>query len=107
MSEQDNGNGNGHSNGRDKSFPSHRVTFARINGQDRKGNDILGPAREIGSIWPRKDKEGDGILRFDHIPEEMRQGGGVVFIRDLRQQDNAGKAGPHDKTRNRDSERDR
>ena len=67
----------------EKTRPSHRVSFARVNGRDEDGKDILGPAREIGSIWPRKGNEGDGILRFDHIPEEMRSGGGVLFVRKL------------------------
>ena len=67
--------------GAEKQRPSHRVSFARINGQDRQGRDILGPAREIGSIWDRKGKEGEAILRFDHIPEEMRgRDGGVLFV---------------------------
>ncbi len=72
MSEQD----------KEKQRPSHRVSFARLNGQDKEGNDILGPAREIGSVWPRRGKEGEGILRFDHIPEEMRaRDGGVLFVK--------------------------
>lgn len=67
-----------------KSRPTHRVSFAAIRGQDRDGKDILGPAREIGTIWPRRDKDGDGILRFDHIPEELRsRGGGVLFVRKI------------------------
>ncbi len=70
-------------NDKPKVHPSHHVSFARINGQDRRGNDVLGPARQVGTIWPRSGgKDGDSILRFDHIPEEMRsRDGGVLFIR--------------------------
>ncbi len=70
----------------EKRQPSHRVSFARINGKDRNGRDILGPQREVGSIWERRGKEGEAILRFDHIPEEMRsQGGGVLFVSRLKE----------------------
>lgn len=67
-----------------KAQPSHRISFARINGKDERGQSVLGPAREIGSIWPRNGRDGEGILRFDHIPEEMRsKDGGVLFVRSL------------------------
>lgn len=72
------------SNEREKSRPSHQVSFARITGRDEDGRDVLGPARQIGAIWPRAGKDGDGILRLDHVPEELRtQGGGVLFVRKL------------------------
>ena len=90
----------------EKQTPSHRVSFARINGQDREGNDILGPAREVGSIWPRRGKEGEGILRFDHIPEEMRgRNGGVLFIKEL--DEARGQVKPAAQSRNRDDDRGR
>jgi hypothetical protein len=64
--------------------PSHQVSFARITGRDEDGRDVLGPARQIGAIWPRAGKDGEGILRLDHMPEEMRAGdGGVVFVRKI------------------------
>lgn len=67
-----------------KKHPSHSVAFARIRGRDENNREILGPARQIGAIWPREGKDGDGILRLDHIPEELRsQGGGVLFVRKL------------------------
>ena len=62
-----------------RSRPTHRVTFARIIGKDRDGNDRLGPAREIGAIWPRKNGKKGGILKFDHIPVGLGQQG-VLFI---------------------------
>lgn len=92
-----------------KKGPSHQVSFARITGRDDDGRDVLGPARQIGAIWPRAGKDGDGILRLDHIPEELRsQGGGVVFVRRidaLRESRDHHKT--HDKTRNRDRDRER
>lgn len=73
----------------DKKRPTHSVSFARINGRDEKGHDVLGPARQVGSIWPRSGAEGDGILRFDHVPEELRaQGGGVLFVRQILEKKN-------------------
>lgn len=86
-----------------KNRPSHQVSFSRITGRDEEGRDVLGPARQIGAIWPRAGKDGDGILRLDHIPEELRsQGGGVVFVRKL---DALRESRPHDKSRNRDRDR--
>ena len=66
-----------------KQRPTHRVSFARITGQDEKGGDMLGAAREIGAIWPRKN--GGGILRLDHIPVELTSHQGVLFINDVRE----------------------
>jgi hypothetical protein len=90
---------------RKKNGPSHQVSFARITGRDDDGKDVLGPARQIGAIWPRAGKDGDGILRLDHIPEELRsQGGGVVFIRKI---DALREERKDEKPRNRDRDRDR
>ena len=62
-----------------KNRPLYRVSFARKTGVDEKGNDTLGPAREFGSVWPRRDGKG-GILRLDHIPIELTQNNGVMFL---------------------------
>ena len=62
-----------------KSRPTHRVSFARIVGQDEKGNDRLGTAREIGSVWPRKEGK-SSIIRLDFIPIELTQHQGVLFL---------------------------
>lgn len=62
--------------------PSHRVSFARIIGTDEQGNDKLGAAREIGAIWPRENGKG-GILRLDHIPVELTQHQGVLFVSEV------------------------
>lgn len=67
------------------SRPTYRVSFARIIGKDENGGDRLGAAREVGSIWPRE--KGGGILRFDHIPVELTQHQGVVFITPVESQD--------------------
>lgn len=60
--------------------PTDRVSFARITGTDNNGNDVLGPAREVGAIWPRRNGKKGGILRFDHIPTELIRHQGVLFI---------------------------
>ena len=62
-----------------KSRPSHRISFARIAGKDDQGNDRLGSAREIGSVWPRKDGK-SSIIRLDIIPIELTQQQGVLFL---------------------------
>ena len=60
--------------------PLYRVSFSRITGKNEDGSDKLGNIREIGAIWKRKgDKEG-GILSFDHVPAEIAQHQGVIFI---------------------------
>ncbi len=60
--------------------PTHRVSFARITGTDGQGNDQCGPAREVGAIWPRKGDKKGGILKLDHIPVELTQHQGVLFV---------------------------
>lgn len=62
-----------------KSKPTHRVSFARIVGQDENGQDRLGAAREIGSVWPRHNGKGS-IIRLDFIPIELTQHQGVLFL---------------------------
>jgi hypothetical protein len=62
-----------------KNRPQSRVCFARKTGIDDKGNDVLGSAQQIGSVWPRRDGKGS-ILRFDHIPIELTQHQGVLFL---------------------------
>lgn len=62
------------------SKPTHRVTFSRITGTDENGQEKLGPAREIGAIWPRKPDKKGGILKLDHIPVELTKHQGVLFI---------------------------
>lgn len=71
-----------------KSKPTHRVSFARITGQHEDGNDRLGPAREIGSVWPRQNGKGS-IIRLDLIPIEMTQHQGVLFLNPVRDPDAA------------------
>ncbi|PHP64969.1 hypothetical protein CSC94_21795 [Zhengella mangrovi] len=72
-------------NNRQTNRPTHRISFARIIGQDEKGNDQLGSAREVASVWPRK--AGGGIIRFDHIPVELTRHEGVLFITEVEAQD--------------------
>lgn len=102
MDEHD--SGNSRDGDKPKREPSHRVAFSRITGQDRQGRDILGPAREIGAIWDRQGKEGEGILRFDHIPEELSWHGGVVFVRKTERETGDAKTPVK---RSRDNDRDR
>lgn len=69
-----------------KSKPSHRVSFARIIGQDENGNDKLGAAHEIGSVWPRQNGKGS-IIRLDFFPIEMTQHQGVLFLNPVNAQE--------------------
>lgn len=85
----------------DKKRPSHRISFARIE-RGRDGENKLGNAREIGAIWPRDGKDGEGILRFDHTPEEQ----GVYFVRALDAQRDAPKE-ERASSRKRDTGRER
>lgn len=62
-----------------KSRPTHRISFARITGKDDDGNDRLGSAREIGSVWPRQNGKGS-IIRLDFIPVELTHHQGVLFL---------------------------
>lgn len=62
--------------------PTHRIAFARIIGTDDRGDSKLGSAREIGAIWPRENGKG-GILRLDHIPVELTQHQGVIFVTEV------------------------
>ena len=65
--------------GQPKTRPTHRISFSRIIGKDETGKDILGPAREIGAIWPRKNGKKGGVVKFDHIPAELALHQGVLF----------------------------
>lgn len=60
-----------------KTRPIYRVLFAPITGQDDEGKDQCGAAREIGAVWPRKDKPG-GIMRLDIVPADLSRG--VIFL---------------------------
>lgn len=60
--------------------PMFRVTFARITGQDSDGSDILSRPKEIGAVWPRRNGKVGGILALDHIPVELSQRKGVIFL---------------------------
>lgn len=74
-----------------KSKPSHRVSFARIIGQEENGQDRLGSAREIGSVWPRQNGKGS-IIRLDHIPIELTQHKGVLFLNAVDAEEEGGAA---------------
>mgnify|MGYP003700399021 CR=1 FL=1 len=69
--------------------PLFRVTFSRIE-QDKDGNDIVTRPKEIGAIWPRKNGKQGGILSFAHIPVELAQRKGVIFVLPVDQADNGG-----------------
>mgnify|MGYP003662156953 CR=1 FL=1 len=56
--------------------PTHRVSFSRI----LNGGEDLGPAREIGAVWPRKGDKKGGIIKLDHIPIELTRNEGVLFL---------------------------
>lgn len=62
------------------SQPLYRVTFARITGQDRQGNDMLARPKEIGAVWPRKNGKKGGVLALDIIPIELTQRQGALFL---------------------------
>lgn len=61
--------------------PLFRVSFSRITGQDKNGQDVLGKPREVGCVWPRKsnDKKG-GIIQLDIIPTDLVKHNGVMFL---------------------------
>lgn len=63
-----------------KTRPLYRVLFAPITGQDDRGKDQCGTAREIGAVWPRKGKSG-GILRLDIVPANLDRG--VILLAPL------------------------
>ena len=69
--------------------PLYRVTFARITGKDRQGNDVLARPKEIGAVWARRAGKKGGILALDLIPIELTQRQGVLFLVPV-DQDNGG-----------------
>jgi len=70
--------------------PLYRVTFSRITGQDRDGNDVLARPKEIGAVWPRKNGKTGGLLMLDIIPIELTQRQGVIFLVPVGDADNGG-----------------
>ena len=69
--------------------PLFRVTFSRIE-TDETGKDIVMKPKEIGAVWPRKNGKQGGILSFAHIPVELAQRKGVIFVLPVDQADNGG-----------------
>jgi hypothetical protein len=69
--------------------PLFRVTFSRVE-TDKDGNDIVTRPKEIGAIWPRKNGKAGGILSFAHIPVELAQRRGVIFVLPVDQDANGG-----------------
>lgn len=69
--------------------PTHRVSFSRIIATAQDGNDILGPAREIGAVWARRNGKKGGIIRLDHVPAELVQHQGVLFLTEVTEQGDA------------------
>lgn len=57
-----------------KKKPLARIFFAAKIGKDQYGQDLLGPLREIGSVWPRKDASKGNLIRFDLDVSNMRDG---------------------------------
>ncbi len=57
-----------------------RVTFSRVIAQDDDGYELLGRPKEIGVVWARKGNKVGGILKLDHIPVELAQRQGVIFL---------------------------
>lgn len=57
-----------------KKKPLARIFFAAKIGKDQYGQDLLGPLREIGSVWPRKDASKGNLIRFDLDVANMRDG---------------------------------
>lgn len=60
--------------------PMFRVTFSRITGKDKDGNDVLARPKEIGAVWPRKGNKAGAILNLELIPVELAQRQGVIFL---------------------------
>jgi hypothetical protein len=59
-----------------KTRPTHRISFCTRLGLDAEGVERLGPPREVGAVWPRRNGKQGGVIRFDHTPRES----GVYFI---------------------------
>ena len=57
-----------------KKKPLARIYFAAKIDKDQYGQDLLGPLREIGSVWPRKDASKGNLIRFDLDVANMREG---------------------------------
>jgi len=66
----------------EKTMPLYRVKFCAITGADDNGNDQLGRAAEIGTVWPRKDATKGAILKLDIVPERI--GNGVILLQPVK-----------------------
>lgn len=60
--------------------PTYRLMCARIEGQDSKGREQLGPFREIGAAWQPRDGKKWLPLPIDLMPIELTQGRAVLFL---------------------------
>ena len=55
-------------------LPLFRVKFCPKTGTTDDGNDELGNAVEIGTVWRRKDATKGAIMKLDIVPENIRDG---------------------------------
>lgn len=60
--------------------PLYRLTFSRITGKDKDGQDILSRPREIGAAWARKGDKKGAILNLDLTPTDLVNRNGVLFL---------------------------
>lgn len=60
-----------------ENYPMQSILFARIEGRNEDGSDLLGQPRLIGSISPLEGREKEaGVMRCDLTPMER----GVYFV---------------------------
>jgi hypothetical protein len=62
-----------------KKKPLFRIIFCPKVGKDQYGKEILGPGRDVGSVWERQDPSKPPVIRYDFDIANMSSAG-VTFL---------------------------
>ena len=65
-----------------KKKPLFRIIFCPKVGTDQYGKEILGPGRDVGSVWERNDPSKPPVIRYDFDIANMSSAG-VTFLRTI------------------------
>jgi hypothetical protein len=78
-----------------KKKPLFRIIFCPKVGTDQYGKEILGPGRDMGSVWERNDPSKPPVIRYDFDIANMSSAG-VTFLQRYEEKSAPTEEGPAD-----------
>ncbi len=78
-----------------KKKPLFRIIFCPKVGTDQYGKEILGPGRDVGSVWERNDPSKPPVIRYDFDIANMSSAG-VTFLQRYEEKSAPTEEGPAD-----------